>query len=239
MAIDLNKRAEAVSNILLTKYNLSKAPTMRVGFVTDVSGSAKHLFDSGIMQETLDRLLAVATKFDDNGEMDVWSFHNRFNRLETAAASDYGTYVREKLLPKASLWGGTSYAPVMKDVVSFYFDDEVVEKRTGGFLGVGGKVERTVVPNPNKNVPALCLFITDGVNDDKSQTMRILQEAVGHPVYWMMVGVGDAHHFTFLEKAADDLPNVGFVNLASLNMSDEQLYAEIINPELIEFIKKF
>lgn len=238
MSIDLNKRAEKV-NIVLTKRNLSKAPKMRVGFVTDVSGSAKWMYDRGIIQDTLDRLLAVALKFDDNGEMDVWSFHNNFNRLETASAADEKTYVKNEILPKASLWGGTSYAPVMNDVVTFYFKDEVVEKKTGGFLGFGGKTETTTITKTDKTTPALCLFITDGVNDDQSRTLQVLKDAVKYPVYWMMVGVGDARHFKFLEQVADDLPNVGFVNLESLDITDEQLYEEIINPELVEFIRKF
>lgn len=238
MSIDLNKRAEKV-NIVLNKHNLTKAPKMRVGFVTDVSGSAKWMYDQGIIQSTLDRLLAVALKFDDNGEMDVWSFHNNFNRLESASAADEQTYVRNQILPKASLWGGTSYAPVMNDVVTFYFKDEVVEKKSGGFLGFGGKTEKTTVSKTDKTTPALCLFITDGVNDDQSKTLQVLREAVNYPVYWMMVGVGDARHFKFLEQAADDLPNVGFVNLESLDITDEKLYEEIINPELVEFIRKF
>lgn len=238
MSIDLNKRAEKV-NIVLAKRNMTSAPKMRVGFVTDVSGSAQWMYNQGIIQNTLDRLLAVALKFDDNGEMDVWSFHNRFDRLQTASAADEKTYVKNEILPKASLWGGTSYAPVMNDVVTFYFKDEVVEKKSGGFLGFGSKTEKVAVAKTDKTTPALCLFITDGVNDDQAKTLQVLKEAVNYPVYWMMVGVGDARHFKFLEKAADDLPNVGFVNLESLDITDEQLYEEIINPELVEFIRKF
>ena len=238
MSIDLNKRAEKV-NIVLAKRNLATAPKMRVGFVTDVSGSAQWMYDRGIIQNTLDRLLAVALKFDDNGEMDVWSFHNNFNRLATASAADEKTYVRNEILGKASLWGGTSYAPVMNDVVTFYFKDEVVEKKSGGFLGFGGKTEKVAVAKSDKTSPALCLFITDGVNDDPAKTLQVLKDAVKYPVYWMMVGVGDARHFKFLEQVADDLPNVGFVNLESLDITDEQLYEEIINPELVEFIRKF
>lgn len=48
MSIDLNKRVEKVS-IVLAKRNLTQAPKMRVSFVTDVSGSDKQLYNSGIM----------------------------------------------------------------------------------------------------------------------------------------------------------------------------------------------
>lgn len=238
MSIDLNKRVEKVS-IILAKRNLTQAPKMRVSFVTDVSGSAKQLYNSGIMQETMDRLLAVATKFDDDGQMDIWSFHSGFNRLETADSNDYGTYIKNKLLPKASLWGGTLYAPVMDDVIKFYFKDEQEVTSTGGFLGMFAKKEVKTVVKQDKKTPALCLFLTDGSNSDRDQTMRVLNDAVNYPVYWMMVGVGPSSYFNFIEEVADKLPNVGFVNLESLDISDEQLYEEIINPELIQFISKF
>lgn len=233
MSIQLEKRSEQIG-ILLKKKNINQAPVMRVGFACDISGSAKWMYDQGIIQNTVDRLLAVSAKFDDNGEMDMWTFTTGFDRLDTATANDEGTYVRNKLLSaNISKWGGTSYAPVMRDVVNFYFEPEV--KKTGGFLGFGTKKETV-----NKsNVPALCLFITDGANGDPTETMRVLKESVGRPIYWLMVGVGNPKDFTFIEKAADELPNVGFVSLASLDISDEQLYSEVICDELCEFVKRF
>lgn len=234
MSIQLEKRAEQIG-ILLKKKNINQSPVMRVGFVCDISGSARSMYRDGTIQNTVDRLLAVSSKFDDNGEMDMWTFCSGFNRLDTASEADEGTYVQNKILDVSSVikWGGTEYAPVMKDVVDFYFEPEV--KKSGGFLGFGAKKETV-----NKsNVPALCLFITDGANSDASQTMKVLRESVDKPIYWLMVGVGAASNFKFIEKAADELPNVGFVNLASLSISDEQLYSEVICDELCEFVKRF
>lgn len=136
--INLDKRADAV-RIVLAKRNILKAPTMRVGMALDITGSAKHLYKNGTMQEVADRSLAVASQFDDNGELDMWAFTTGFDRLKPATAADYGKYVQEHILnnPKVTKWGGTSYAPVLADMSKFYFGG--VEKLIGFVFGLFGK----------------------------------------------------------------------------------------------------
>lgn len=55
--------------------------TARVGVVLDISGSMRDLYTRGIVQEVVERILAVACKFDDNGSLDVWVYDNEFSRL--------------------------------------------------------------------------------------------------------------------------------------------------------------
>jgi len=56
-------------------------------------------------------------------------------------------------------------------------------------------------------------------------------------VYWQMVGVGPSHNFKFLKEQADLLPNVGFVNLSSLKISDDELYDQLIAEEFLGWVK--
>lgn len=233
MSIQLEKRAEAV-RISLAKRHINQAPIMRVGLATDVSGSAQHLYRNGVIQETVDRLLGLSANFDDNGEMDMWAFDDKVIPLETAKASDYGSYVQRHILNQPGLWGSTNYAPPMQAMLDFFF--KVQEKKSGGFFGFGAKKE--AVAPVNANIPALALFITDGDNYDKDATRRVMIASQKHPIYWSLVGVGSAHHFGFLEEMADLLPNAGFTNLSSLSVSDEQLYDSIICDELCEWVKK-
>lgn len=235
MTVSLEKRTEAV-RISLAKRNIHTAPVMRVCMAADVSGSAQPMYKNGVIQETVDRLLGVAGAFDDNGEMDMWSFTKGFDRLETAKVSDYGNYVQKHIMNNSGIhkWSGTEYAPPMQDILDFLFKAE--KKHTGGFLGFGGKTE-TVAPF-NANVPALVLFLTDGVNSDKAETRRVLEASQHFPVYWSMVGVGDPDEFTFIEEMADLFPNVGFVNMASLAVTDEKLYDDIVCDELCEWVAK-
>jgi hypothetical protein len=239
MSIVLKKTLEdraASVKISLAKKHINKAPIMRVGMAVDISGSTQRMYERGIIQDAVDRLLGLAANFDDNGEMDMWSFTTGFDALETAKASDYGSYVKKHILGAAiTKWGGTSYAPVMKAMIDFYFKGSV--KKSGGFFGFGSKT--TFEAPTNADIPALGIFITDGVNNDPAEAAKVLRGAGDKPIYWSLVGVGDPKDFDFLKRMADELPNAGFVNLATLDISDEALYDELICDELIEFVKKF
>lgn len=245
MSITLEKRAEAVG-IILAKAGITKIPPVRVGLALDVSGSAKGLYTGGIMQKTIDRLIAVAMKFDDNGELDMWSFTDGFDRLENASAADEGTYVNQQILENSdiTLWNGTEYGPVLEDMVSFWFPSKtatqaVVQEATGFFKGLFGKKVAAVTPAPvlaagvdahgaSIGLPAMGIFVTDGENSDRGHAAQVLRDSANVNVYWVLVGVGPSHNFSFLQEQADKLDNVGFVNLSSLDISDEDLYQQLI-----------
>lgn len=237
MSISLEKRAEKVG-IVLAKRGLLAAPKTRVGVAVDVSGSARPFYRNGQMQETLDRLLAVATKFDDNGELDAWAFDNNVVVLPTITAEDEGTYVADKLVPAVDgMWGGTSYAPTLEAAMKFYFGDSIASKVTGFFGSLFDKKQST--PTPTSNEPAMLLFITDGENNDRTDAANVLRQAAANsPMYFNMVGIGPERQFGFLKDMADELPNVGFVSMSTLEMTDEELYERVVSQEFVDWIKK-
>lgn len=222
--ISLEKRTEQVK-ILLEKRNITKAPIVRVGLAIDISGSTRNLYEDGVIQEVVDRLLAIACKFDDNGEMDMWSFTNDFNRLPSASAAEYGAYVQKNILQNrnVSKWGGTSYFPVMENIVNAYFPK--------GMLG-------GMFSKKKPETPAMVLFITDGETNDVPQTAKLLRESQNKNIYWAFVGVGPPRHFQFIKEMADELPNVGLVNMSTLAMPDADLYDQMITEELCTWVKK-
>lgn len=241
--ISLEKRVEKVG-IQLAKHNIVTVPPVRVGLALDVSGSAKGLYMSGVMQETVNRLQAIALKFDDNGELDMWTFssgNQPFDRVETATAKDYNDYVKREILENRSikLWGGTDYAPVLEDMINFWFPGTTkpVNEKKGLFGGLFSKKE-AAAPAPATDLPAMGILVTDGENYDRDATARVLKAAVSTNVYWQMVGVGPASSFGFIEEQADLLPNVGFVNLSSLDISDEDLYGQLIADEFCGWVKQ-
>jgi hypothetical protein len=251
MSIVLEKRAEKIG-IILAKAGIVKVPPVRVGLALDVSGSAQGLYTGGIIQKTVDRLIPVAMKFDDNGELDMWSFANGFDRLENASASDEGSYVQEQILEndEITLWQGTEYGPVLNDMINFWFPktstvQQVVEETTGFFGKLfGKKVEAAPVAQTATHdshgqsvaLPAMGILITDGENSDRAYAAQVLKASQNVNVYWQLVGVGKSS-FNFLEQQADLLPNVGFVNLHSLDISDDDLYNALIAPEFLEWVK--
>lgn len=256
--LQLEKSIERVS-LALSKYGVNEPPIVRIGAAFDVSGSAKHLYENGVMQATHDRVMAISGKFDDNGELDTWIFASRFKQLETADVNSYGTYVREHILNNEAaqdvLWGGTYYAPVMQSAVDFWFGNPtsaalaaVAPKKPAGLLArlFGSKPEPVtpapvmapVADDPSRKLPAWMLFLTDGENTDEAATERVLREAQEHAVYWTLVGVGEAKHFGFIERMADKYPNVGFLNLSSLDISEDELYEQLITQEVCDWLSQ-
>ena len=243
MAIDLAKRTEKVT-ISLKKRGILTAPTVRVGLAFDKSGSTEHLYSSGVMSETNDRLLAVANRFDDNGEMDMWSFTTRAFRLKPANEASYGNYVKRHILqnPNIDQSGGTKYAPVIEDMERFYFGEptlSVAKDIVGLFQGLFKKTPEKVEKLNSTALPAFCIIVTDGTNSDRAETATVLRRAAKLPIYWLFVGVGDECEFEFIQEMGEELPNVGFVNLHSLDISDENLYEKVITEEFCEWVKNF
>ena len=226
-SIDLAKKAEVI-DINLSKHGAkANVPPLRVMVALDVSGSMAKLYSSGAVERAFEKLLGIAHRFDDNGEIEVWQFENNFKRLKTATAADYGTYVKNNV----SGTGGTYYAPVLADMIKAGLTK--VEK--GGIFSKA----KTVEVDPKD--PVLVLFFTDGdsnSDDDMKATDKLISGAVGKKIYFHLVGMGKGSSFTFLKQLADDYPNCGFINMKKIDLGDEALYAELITEEFVDFLKQ-
>ena len=248
MAIDLLKKKVG---IVLEKRKLPQV-TCEVKFALDISGSMQSLYENGTVQNLTDRLLAVASRFDDNGEMEVWTFTNDFDEAPVVTESMHEGYIDKHILRNSSIykWGGTSYAPVMGDIVKQSFTEEVKvvakSEEKPGFLGklFGAKAkvvetETFSVEDRQPKFPIFVPFVTDGDNSDHAETERLIKECANKNIYWMMVGIG-RESFTWLNKIADKYPNVGFVKIDELDrISDEDFYMKLLNEEFCDWVKKF
>lgn len=199
--IDLTKRSGV-------SFNEHRA---KVGLVLDYSGSMRNLYKDGTVQETLTRLMPLALKFDDNGELDVWLFHEGFYRLESMDINSYSDYVHSVIDKGNYRMGTTSYAPVLSDVMKKYF---VEDKKTS-------------------NIPTFLIFVTDGNNDDKRETDRLIRESAEKNIFIQFVGIGH-ERFEYLQKL-DDLSgrrvdNTGFFKVENLKkLSDDELYNMLLD----------
>lgn len=242
VSINLEKKVQTV-NLVLEKRGLKKAPTCQVGFACDISGSMHTNFNRGVVQETVNRLLAVANRFDDNGEMEVWAFNSGSKALPPANSDHFGNYVDSVMLKHCSVNGSTSYAPVMKDIVNHYFYEDQPQSQPRGLLSRlfgSGSDNVAAVRKKETGDPAVNYFITDGDNNDKSAAEAVFKETADKklPIYWMMVGIGTETNFSFIRKMADKYPNVGFVHLKDLgSTSDEELFDSLITTEFCEWTK--
>jgi hypothetical protein len=212
--ISLVKKREEKIDIVLKKKNVFSPLMSRVGLVMDISGSMRSLYKNGIVQDVIEKIYPLATKFDDDGLLDMWVFATTHDSLPAVSQENFDTYVQKEILdakPSCS-WGQTKYAPVMYEVNDFYKDSKV---------------------------PAFVIFITDGANSDKRMTEDILRKSSGNPIFWQYVGIGK-EKFKFLEKL-DELSgryidNANFFQLNDIaTVSDDELYDRLLNefPEWI------
>lgn len=130
--ISINESKENLNKVLVnlskeSKVDLTKH-TARVALATDYSGSMSGVFHDGSLQRTISRLLPIALKFDDNGELESWLFSNGYKSLVAVSKINYEKYVKNVMLKSGMSMGGTEYAPVLRDMVRYYKDVEPSER---------------------------------------------------------------------------------------------------------------
>lgn len=201
----LKEREQKVTVSLAKKTDMQVKA--RVAFAIDVSGSMRDMFESGLVQEIIERIYPIATKFDDDKELDVWVFSRKFQYLKPVRMSNFSNYVKEIILKSANnLWEGTNYASTVKDILDNY---------------------------KTSNLPGYVIFLTDGDNNDKKETELIIRESATYPLFYQFVGIGQ-EEFNFLE-ALDNLSgriidNTNFFKLNDIKkVSDEELYDRLLN----------
>ena len=205
----VNLRKETLGVCL--KKNKMENVQARVAVVMDKSGSMGTFYRNGFVQQVIERLLPIALKLDNDGELDMWLFSDRTKRINSVTENDFFGYVQREILNKREndFWGGTYYAPPINDVVKKYVQEEP------------------------SNLPTYVIFITDGENFDKGEAERAIKNASEYNIFWQFVGIGDCD-FKFLKKLDDMegrfIDNANFFEVNDLNkMSDEELYNKLLN----------
>lgn len=203
--IDLRKK---IVELTLVKKQLTGV-TARVGIVLDITGSMRSLYSRGVVQEVVERILAVACKFDDNGSLDVWVYDTEFSRLPPVTEQELGRYVFTHIINNHNIhkFGRNNEPPVMEDVIRKYTQEE------------------------KDSTPVFIIFINDG--GVVRLTRKVIMEASIQPIFWQFVGIGDSD-FEVL-KQLDTMTgrlvdNANFIHLDRIEeVSDEELYDQLLN----------
>ena len=175
----------------------------------DVSGSSRSLFRSGAYQVLIDRFVAAALLFDDNGTLDTWLFDHRLHEAEAITMANREGWT-DRQLARKDIWGMTEYA-------------KPIDKIADG-LSRGGRM------------PTYVAFITDGANHDKRDTTKAIQRASGLPAFFQFMAIGKANDFPFLQRLDEltgrEIDNAGFFAINDpQGISDDEFYDKV----MIEF----
>ncbi|MEK5495044.1 VWA domain-containing protein [Paenibacillus sp. FSL R7-0297] len=204
-SIDLRKK---IVGFTLVKKQLTNVKA-RVGIVLDITGSMRNLYSSGVVQEVVERILAVACQLDDNGSLDVWVYDTEFSRLPPVTERDLGSYVFNHIMNNDSIhkFGRNNEPPVMEDVIQKYTREE------------------------KDATPVFIIFINDG--GVVKPTQKVIMASSALPIFWQFVGIGDSD-FEVLKKldtmGGRLVDNANFIHLDRIEeVNDEQLYDQLLN----------
>lgn len=208
--LDLSKKAA----ISLQKYGLEEHRA-KVALCLDISISMSNLYQSGLVQSFVEKILALGCRLDDDGAIDIFLFGAEGHQPDPVTYKDFNGYVN-RIIRLHPLEPDTRYSTAIEMVRTHY---------------TNYKYERS---EPlQSDIPVYVMFLTDGQPSDKSASTRALKNASFEPIFWQFMGVGNSD-FSYLEKL-DDLSgryidNADFFSVSSLNQySDEQLYSKLIN----------
>lgn len=222
MVINLDKQVKQVK-IVLDKIGFHEK--VQVVLALDISYSMSSMFRTGVVQELVERLLAIGINMDVNSEIDVYLFGENAHHAASADLNNIEGFVTNEITNRFSLEPTTKYQPVMK-LISEDFNFNVSTARSF-FNKLTGKGANTT------GDPVVVFFVTDGENFDKQNTELFIKGISDFPIFWQFVGIGGTK-FTFLEQL-DELQNrrvdnANFFDAGDIaSISNDVLYSRILN----------
>ncbi|MEH7345678.1 VWA domain-containing protein [Bacillus sp. JJ1532] len=218
--LDLSKKA----TVSLQKVGLQNHQA-KVALCLDISGSMANLYRSGKIQEFAERILALGTRFDDDGSIDIFLFGAKAHDAGELTIDNFNGFVN-RLIRQYPLEGSTYYGKVMKTIRNHYF----------------GSADRRNNPLPN-DVPVYVMFVTDGATFDEKETISHIQSSSYEPIFWQFMAIGKSNKgtkargffrafqsdFSFLEELDNltgrYLDNANFFSVEDpQTISDHELY---------------
>lgn len=197
----LFEKAKAAT-LSFEKSALPRGHKAKVALVMDISASMGNLYANGAVQQLAERALAQGFVFDDDGQIDTFTFGARAHETGEIGVRNYKGWASKQA---QNLEGATYYAGVMNKLRAHY----------------ASQIEWG-------QTPVYVIFVTDGDNADKLEAEREIQAASGEPIFWQFMAVGGAR-CSFLEKLDEMggriVDNANFFSVTDpTRMSDEKFF---------------
>ena len=227
VVLDLSKQFE----LNLIKAGLPSDLKLQTRLAIDASGSMDSLYDQGWVDRAVDLFLAAALKFDDNGELEVSTFGEKFKMKPVATIEDAGVYLRKY---PVDLEGSTNVSQVIRQ---FALRDLNLRTATSMFnrvLSLFGKSEE-----PQSTSPRVYLgIITDGHPSDKHALYTALKESNPDDVFIHFFGIGTTVPEDLFKNWAEEIPNMDFSYFRNpVATTSDQFYSAIVNSKLSTWCK--
>lgn len=206
--VSLAKKA----SVSLTKNKLDTLQAT-VAFVLDASGSMSGQFSKGNVQSVLDRIAVIAAQFDENGEMDVWGFGEKYKKYPNVTLDNLDNYIQTiRGVARRSTWENlpglgakNNEPPVMEEIVDYF---------------------------KSSKLPVYVVFITDGGISKTREIKDAIRRSANYPIFWKFVGLGGSNYGIlkkldgFTDRRVDNTHFFAMDDFGSI--SDEELYDNLL-----------
>lgn len=218
---------KAIVSDLVKNNGMNANQKAQVCVCMDISGSMDWMYDNGLVQSLLDRLVPIAMQFDDNQEFELYMFESDAKKHKNnISIKNIDGLVKREIMGHYE-YGGTNYAPAINMILEDY---TTVEKKAGGFFSALKKSTSEKINGPI-DYPVYVIYITDGQNSDPDAAKRAITEASKYGIFFQFIGIGTAP-MKFLEELDNMggrfIDNANFFRASDIkNMSDKDLYSKM------------
>lgn len=257
VTLDMNKQEVVLNMKKAFELNMTKAmekqgvvtfPILRTRAAIDSSGSMQDNFVSGYVSTSVDRFIAAALKFDDNGELEIGFFNTDFNETPVAVLEDAGVYMKTKAR-SVNAGGGTEFEPIVAWTLEEDTREGAAEQpQSAGFFG-GLKKLFSAAPAPVEAGGALpdcgqyTGIITDGSLNSSSSQDRFeaaLCKTDAKDSFFQFIGIGSGVDVNYLTDVSRRFANVGFVHVPHPDsVGDDAFYSLLANDKFVGWIAQY
>lgn len=175
----------------------------KVVLVLDVSGSMYRQYSEGRVQRILDKVLPLALLFDNDGELESWTFARRYRKLEMVTIDNINDYIN-------TANGGWK------------------KWNVGGSNNEPAVMEAICLEHKKETTPIYLIFISDGGVSRNKQIKDIIKKAAYAPLFWQFIGISGSN-YGILENLDEMkgryIDNANFFALDDIDeISDSELY---------------
>jgi stress response protein SCP2 len=207
----LDMRKREVHKVLLTKD--AAGVRARVIIVIDKTGSMAKQYSKKVIHRVVERMLAVATQIDDDGQLEPYMYAKSFLRVPDIGVANLETWTEEYLHIYGN-HGGFDYGTIGA------VNDEL-------------PIMNEILGSVTARHPVLVLFFTDGGFRKKGPISDLMRAASSAPVFWQFVGIGKANYGLLEQLDEMDgrvVDNAGFFALDDIDkVSDDELYHRLLS----------
>lgn len=223
-----------IAGVSLAKNKLDRVRA-RVAFVLDASGSMYGQYDSGQVQQVVNRVFPLGVHFDDDEELETWAFARKSKQLSNVTFANFKHYVKKD----AGGWqqwmsdlnaGYNNEPAVIRDVIAHFSGltppDAVAEKK--GLFSSKKSFPDGFAPAIDARTPVFVLFISDGGVSHNQEIEFLIHWSSTLPIFWQFIGIGGSSYGA-LEKldalAGRHIDNANFFAIDDLRqISEAELY---------------